>query len=174
MTSSPSEPISKLSKLLVNVYHKLLEQFLCLNGVKTYRAIFPVTSLMPVLVSQCCDLTCSWIHLPRQIWDIDISLSLVFSLSHTCPQTLAYDTHKGTAVSACSRLCAPLLTCPAWGSAHTFSWNRISGDGQRELGLSTALPLWKFVLELFYASIYSSLTWSALHFLRIPRETWNS
>lgn len=102
MASSPIELIPKLSKLLVNIYHKLLEQFLCLNGIKTYRAIFSVTSLMSVLVSQCCDLTCLWIHLPGQISDIDISLSLVFSLSHTCPQTLSYDTYKGTAVSASS------------------------------------------------------------------------
>lgn len=108
--SSHTELILKPSKLLVNISHKLLEQFLCLNGIKTYRAILPVISLMPVLVSQWCDLTCSWIHLPGQIPGIDISLSLVFFLSHTCPQTLPYDTYKGTAGSASSRLCAPLLT----------------------------------------------------------------
>lgn len=148
--SSHRELILKPSKLLVNISHKLLEQFLCLNGIKTYRAILPVISLMPVLVSQWCDLTCSWIHLPGQIPGIDISLSLVFSLSHTCPQTLPYDTYKGTAGSASSRLCAPLLTCPAWGSAHTLSWNRIFQDGQRELVLSTALPLWELELEQLY------------------------
>lgn len=128
--SSPTELNPKLSKLLVNIYHKLLEQFLYLNGIKTYRAIFPVTSLMSVLVSQCCDLTL-WIHLPEQIPDIDISLCLVFFLSHTSPQTLVCDTYRGTAVSGSSRIWAPLLTSPAWGSAHTllelYVWGWIEG-----------------------------------------------